>query len=127
MLTAAKAVEGQGTPAGSTAGEFAAGWRVLVAAALGVTCGITAVPIYTIGAFVGPLEQAHGWSRSSIQSAVVFAYLTLIVRGPARGAAGRSHRGAPHGDLLRARAVGRGIRLRAARGTLSPACMPATR
>jgi len=85
MVTAAKAVEGQGTPAGSTAGEFAAGWRVLVAAALGVTCGITAVPIYTIGAFVGPLEQAHGWSRSSIQSAIVFAYLTLIVAGPLAG------------------------------------------
>ena len=35
--------------------EFKSGWRVLLVAAMGVTCGITAVPIYTIGAFVGPL------------------------------------------------------------------------
>ncbi len=85
MLSASKPVEARGSPSSSMPGEFAAGWRVLVAAALGVTCGITAVPIYTIGAFVGPLEQAHGWSRSSIQSAVVFAYLTLIVAGPLAG------------------------------------------
>lgn len=85
MLTASPAARDRGTPASSMTGEFAAGWRVLVAAALGITCGITAVPIYTIGAFVGPLEQAHGWSRSSIQSATVFAYLTLIVAGPLAG------------------------------------------
>jgi MFS family permease len=66
--------------------EFGRGWRPLVAAALGVTCGVTAVPIYTIGAFVRPLEQAFGWSRGAIQSAIVFAYLTLIVAGPVAGA-----------------------------------------
>jgi MFS family permease len=65
--------------------EFKSGWRVLLVAAMGVTCGITAVPIYTIGAFVGPLEDAYGWSRGAIQSATVFAYLTLIFAGPAAG------------------------------------------
>lgn len=65
--------------------EFQSGWRVLFVAAMGVTCGITAVPIYTIGAFVGPLEDAYGWSRGAIQSATVFAYLTLIFAGPAAG------------------------------------------
>jgi MFS family permease len=65
--------------------EFRDGWRVLLVAAMGVTCGITAVPIYTIGAFVGPLEDAYGWSRGAIQSATVFAYLTLIFAGPAAG------------------------------------------
>ena len=58
---------------------------MLLVAAMGVTCGITAVPIYTIGAFVGPLEDAYGWSRGAIQSATVFAYLTLIFAGPAAG------------------------------------------
>jgi MFS family permease len=52
---------------------------------MGVTCGITAVPIYTIGAFVGPLEDAYGWSRGAILSATVFAYLTLIFAGPVAG------------------------------------------
>lgn len=65
--------------------EFRDGWRVLLVAAMGVTCGITAVPIYTIGAFVGPLEDAYGWSRGAIQSATVFAYFTLIFAGPAAG------------------------------------------
>ena len=65
--------------------EFKSGWRVLLVAAMGVTCGITAVPIYTIGAFVGPLEDAYGWSRGAIQSATVFAYLTLVFAGPAAG------------------------------------------
>ena len=65
--------------------EFKQGWRVLLVAAMGVTCGITAVPIYTIGAFVGPLEDAYGWSRGAIQSATVFAYLTLIFAGPVAG------------------------------------------
>ncbi|MEQ9109104.1 MAG: MFS transporter [Rhodospirillaceae bacterium] len=65
--------------------EFKTGWRVLLVAAMGVTCGITAVPIYTIGAFVGPLEDAYGWSRGAIQSATVFCYLTLIFAGPVAG------------------------------------------
>ena len=69
----------------TSAQEFKRGWRVLLVSAMGVTCGITAVPIYTIGAFVGPLEDAYGWSRGAIQSATVFAYLTLIFAGPAAG------------------------------------------
>jgi OFA family oxalate/formate antiporter-like MFS transporter len=69
----------------TAAQEFRSGWRVLLASAMGVTCGITAIPIYTIGAFVGPLEDAYGWSRGAIQSATVFAYLTLIFAGPVAG------------------------------------------
>ena len=87
---------GAGQPAGEAAAahqsvmptslqEFKAGWRVLLVSVMGVTCGITAVPIYTIGAFVGPLEDAYGWSRGAILSATVFAYLTLIFAGPVAG------------------------------------------
>jgi len=67
------------------AGELKRGWRVLTASALGVTCGVTAVPIYTIGAFVGPLEQDYGWSRGAIQSATVFAYTAVVIAGPLAG------------------------------------------
>ena len=52
---------------------------------MGVTCGITAVPIYTIGAFVGPLEDTYGWSRGAILSATSVAYLALIFSGPIAG------------------------------------------
>jgi len=67
-------------------GEFARGWRVLTASTIGVTCGVTAVPIYTIGAFVAPLEQEYGWSRGTIQSATLFAYAAVVVAGPVAGA-----------------------------------------
>lgn len=69
----------------TSAQEFKSGWKVLLVAAMGVTCGITAIPIYTIGAFVGPLEDAYGWSRGAIQGATVSAYLTLIFAGPVAG------------------------------------------
>ncbi len=69
----------------TAAQEFREGWRVLLVAAMGVTCGITAVPIYTIGAFVGPLEDAFGWSRGAILSATSVAYLALIFSGPLAG------------------------------------------
>ena len=43
------------------------------------------VPIYTIGAFVGPLEDSFGWSRGAILSATSVAYLALIFSGPLAG------------------------------------------
>lgn len=67
------------------ASEFASGWRVLAAAALGVTCGVTAVPIYTVGAFVGPLQQEFGWSRGAIQLSTLFAYGAVVIAGPLAG------------------------------------------
>lgn len=71
---------------GNAQGEIARGWKLLTAASLGVTCGVTAVPIYTIGAFVGPLEQSYGWSRGSIQAATIFAYGAVVIAGPFAGA-----------------------------------------
>lgn len=68
-----------------TSGEFARGWRVLTASTLGVTCGVTAVPIYTIGAFVAPLSQEYGWSRGAIQTSTLFAYAAVVVAGPLAG------------------------------------------
>lgn len=66
--------------------EFKTGWRIVFVSVIGVACGITAIPIYTIGAFVGPFEEAYGWSRGATQSATVFAFLSLIFAGPIAGA-----------------------------------------
>lgn len=66
--------------------EFKSGWRIIFVSVIGVACGITAIPIYTIGAFVGPFEEAYGWSRGATQSATVFAFLSLIFAGPVAGA-----------------------------------------
>ncbi|MDX2224321.1 MAG: MFS transporter [Rhodospirillaceae bacterium] len=71
--------------------EISCGWRVVAASALGVTCGVTAVPIYTVGAFVAPLQQEFGWSRGEIQAATVFAYLAVVVAGPLAGGIADRH------------------------------------
>ena len=49
------------------AGEFRAGWRILVAGLTGVMFGISALPFYTLGLFVKPLGDAFGWSREAVQ------------------------------------------------------------
>lgn len=55
--------------------EFAIGWRVLLAATLGISMATTAIPLYSTGVFIAPLEQAHGWSRSEIaMAATVFGF-----------------------------------------------------
>ena len=65
--------------------ELQRGWRVLTAAAVGVTCGVTAVPIYTMGVFVKPLQELHGWSRGEIQTCTFFAYMAVVIASPGVG------------------------------------------
>src|SRR3546814_4035126 len=52
--------------------ELAAGWPLLVASALGVGFGATGFATYAIGAFIDPLGQEFGWSRSAVQGAIAF-------------------------------------------------------
>ena len=54
-------------------GEIRTGWLIILAAAVGVGCGMPALPFYTIGALTKPLAAEFGWSRSDIQSAILFS------------------------------------------------------
>lgn len=55
--------------------EFSSSWRILLAATLGISMATTAIPFYSMGVFIAPLEQAHGWSRSEIaMAATVFGF-----------------------------------------------------
>ncbi|MFN7173382.1 MAG: MFS transporter [Thermaurantiacus tibetensis] len=47
--------------------EVRRGWQVVLAGLVGVMFGISALPFYTLGVFVRPLEEAFGWSREAIQ------------------------------------------------------------
>jgi hypothetical protein len=38
-------------------GEFKRGWPVVFSAAIGIGLGLSPLPFYTIGVFVGPLSQ----------------------------------------------------------------------
>jgi predicted MFS family arabinose efflux permease len=55
------------TPPGPTAlGEFRLGWKVLLAAMIGVSLCVTGLPNIAIGLFIDPLAREFGWSRSAI-------------------------------------------------------------
>lgn len=51
--------------------ELTTGWRVLLAAFLGISMATTAIPFYSMGVFITPLEAAKGWSRSDITTAAM--------------------------------------------------------
>jgi MFS family permease len=55
--------------------EFLIGWKPLLAAAVGVTCGATMLPFNILGAVVNPLNAEFGWGRGEIQ----FCYFVFAV------------------------------------------------
>jgi OFA family oxalate/formate antiporter-like MFS transporter len=55
------------------------GWRVLLASATGYGLGMTVLPYYTLGAFVGPLGASYGWSRSQVQGCMAMVVLATVV------------------------------------------------
>jgi MFS family permease len=56
-------------------GEFRQHWRLLLASALGIVCGVTVLPFNTLGAVINPLHDAYGWSRGQVQ----FAYFLFAM------------------------------------------------
>jgi predicted MFS family arabinose efflux permease len=46
--------------------EFRHGWKVLLAAMIGVSLCVTGLPNYAIGLFTDPLSREFGWTRSQI-------------------------------------------------------------
>lgn len=52
--------------------EMAAGWRLVLASAVGVGFGSIGFANYAIGAFIDPLGKEFGWSRVEVQGAIAF-------------------------------------------------------
>ncbi|WP_161630988.1 MFS transporter [Niveispirillum irakense] len=65
--------------------EFRQGWKVVLASALGIGTGLSPIPIYTLGVFVGPLSQEFGWGVDQIMVAMMFMTLGALVAGPLAG------------------------------------------
>lgn len=63
--------------------EWKAHWKVVLAAACGMT--FATMPSYTMGVFIGPLEQEFGWSRTAATSVLIGWSLTAICIGPLMG------------------------------------------
>jgi MFS family permease len=61
------------------------GWRVVLAACLGVMAGFGSLFVYTFSVFVKPLAAQFGWSREAISTGFAIAALTLGVVSPLLG------------------------------------------
>ena len=55
------------------------GWRVVLAACLGVMAGFGSLFVYTFSVFVKPLAAEFGWSREAISRGFAIAAVTLGV------------------------------------------------
>lgn len=71
----------QPTEAGS---EFARGWRILVAAAIGAACG-GAVASPSLGFFIPALQADMGWSRAQTSGAATAIMIGLLLGVPIAG------------------------------------------
>ena len=61
------------------------GWRVVLAACLGVMAGFGSLFVYTFSVFVKPLAADFGWSREAISAGFAVAAVTLGLISPLLG------------------------------------------
>ncbi len=61
------------------------GWRVVLAASLGVMAGFGSLFVFTFSVFVKPLAAEFGWSREAVSSGFAIAAVTLGVVSPLLG------------------------------------------
>jgi MFS family permease len=61
------------------------GWRVVLAACLGVMAGFGSLFVYTFSVFVKPLAAQFGWSREAISRGFAIAAVTLGMCSPVLG------------------------------------------
>ena len=65
--------------------EFAQGWRVVLAALLGVACGASPVPYNAIGQLLGPVHAQMGWSLRDISLAITLYGVIAACTAPLFG------------------------------------------
>ncbi len=65
--------------------EFRQGWKVLLAAMVGVSLCVTGLPNYAIGLFTDPLSREFGWTRSQISLWSVWQFGALACITPVAG------------------------------------------
>ena len=61
------------------------GWRVTLAAFVGVMVSFAAMVPYTFSLFIGPLHDAFGWKREAISNAFAITALTIAACSPTIG------------------------------------------
>ena len=61
---------------GNAGGEWKAGWRVVVACAMGM--GLTTIHFYSLGLFITPLAKTYGWSHAQITAGPAISSVILF-------------------------------------------------
>src|SRR5579862_1971973 len=61
------------------------GWRVVLAACLGVMAGFGSLFVYTFTVFVKPLSAEFGWSREAVSSGFAIGAVTVGLCSPLLG------------------------------------------
>jgi MFS transporter, OFA family, oxalate/formate antiporter len=65
--------------------EFRRGWKVLIAAFLGVMCGASPLPFNVLGLLFAPLQADFGWSRGQISAGITVFGITASLMAPVFG------------------------------------------
>src|SRR5215813_1556288 len=65
--------------------EFRRGWAAALGCLIGHVVGLHTLPPYTIGLFIGPLQDAFGWSRTSISLGITILTIGLAISAPVVG------------------------------------------
>src|SRR5215475_5006026 len=65
--------------------EFRRGWAAALGCLIGHVVGLHTLPPYTIGLFIGPLQDAFGWSRTSISLGITILTIGLAIGAPVVG------------------------------------------
>lgn len=66
-------------------GEFATGWKVLLAGFLGTMCGASPLPFNVLGLLFAPLNAEFGWSRGEVSLAITIFGITAALLAPVFG------------------------------------------
>lgn len=64
------------------AGEFEAGGKVVLAAAIGAAAGVTGMSVYALSILIGPLSEAFGWTREQLGAAKTVATAGFMLTAP---------------------------------------------
>jgi MFS family permease len=84
-MTLSSTIDEPATPAARGYGEFRAGWKVVLAAMLGIGLGLSPVPFYTIGMLAPELAKAFQWPFAAIMGGLPIMTFAVLVASPAVG------------------------------------------
>jgi MFS transporter, OFA family, oxalate/formate antiporter len=65
--------------------EFRRGWKVLIAAFLGVMCGASPIPFNVLGLLFAPLKAEFDWSRGQVSAGITVFGITASLMAPVFG------------------------------------------